>query len=109
MDQRIPLPERTPCPCIERAHSAGGGVDTAVIRNRGADDDDAAADQRRRRDLEFAWGKTPTVNGKLLNYAAWPLFGGPFAEAAMDSERLVLKHGKLRRTLDFRTLTVRDE
>lgn len=62
----------------------------------------------RGRDLEFAWGKTPAVNGKPLDYAAWPLFGGPFLEAAVDSERLVLKHGRMRRTLDFRTLTVHD-
>jgi len=49
------------------------------------------------------------VDGKPLDYAAWPLFGGPFLEAAVDSQRLVMKHGRLRRTLDFRTLTVRDE
>jgi hypothetical protein len=60
----------------------------------------------RGRDLEFTWGKTPSVNGKPLDYDAWPLFGGPFLEAAVDSEKLVLKHGALRRTLDFRTLTV---
>ena len=63
----------------------------------------------RGRDLEFTWGKAPAVNGKPLDYAAWPLFGGPFLEAAVDSERLVLKHGKMRRTLDFRTLTVHEE
>jgi hypothetical protein len=61
----------------------------------------------RGRDLEFVWGKTPSVNGKPLDYDAWPLFGGPFLEAAVDSEKLVLKHGSLRRTLDFRALTVK--
>jgi hypothetical protein len=59
--------------------------------------------------LEFTWGRVPQVDGKPLDYAAWPLFGGPYLEAAVDSERLVMKHGGLRRTLDFRALTTRDE
>jgi hypothetical protein len=63
----------------------------------------------RGRELDFTWGKTPAVDGMPLDYAAWPLFGGPFLEAAVDSERLVLKHGSMRRTLDFHTLTVHDE
>jgi hypothetical protein len=36
----------------------------------------------------------------------WPLFGGPFVEAPVDSEQLILKHGQMLRTLDFRRLTV---
>ena len=48
------------------------------------------------------------VNGAPLDYAHWPLFGGPFVEAAVDSEQLILKYGKMRRTLDFRRLTVTD-
>jgi hypothetical protein len=43
-----------------------------------------------------------------LNYTSWPLFGGPFVEAAVDSEQLILKYGKMSRTLDFRRLTVID-
>jgi hypothetical protein len=58
--------------------------------------------------LEFTYGGTPKVNGVALDYAHWPLFGGPFLEAAVDSERLVLKYGTMRRTLDFRRLTVID-
>jgi len=58
--------------------------------------------------LEFTYGNTPKVNGKPLDYNHWPLFGGPFLEAAVDSEKLVLKHGKMRRTLDFRNLTTTD-
>ena len=38
----------------------------------------------------------------------WPLFGGPFVEAALDSGQLILKYGKMRRILDFRRLTVTD-
>ena len=60
----------------------------------------------RSRTLEFTYGEAPRVNGKPLDYTAWPLFGGPLLEAAVDSERLVMKHGGLRRTLDFRSLTV---
>jgi hypothetical protein len=50
----------------------------------------------RGRALEFTWGHTPKVDGKALDYAAWPLFGGPYLEAAVDSEQLVMKHGGLR-------------
>ena len=58
--------------------------------------------------LTFTYGQTPRVNGVALDYAKWPLFGGPFLEAAVDSEQLILKFGDMRRTLDFRRLTVED-
>jgi hypothetical protein len=58
--------------------------------------------------LEFTYGEIPRVNRTALDYAHWPLFGGPFVEAAVDSEQLILKYGKMRRTLDFRRLTVTD-
>lgn len=58
--------------------------------------------------LEFTYGESPKVNGKPLDYAHWPLFGGPFVLAGVDSEELILKYGNLRRTLDFRKLTVTD-
>ena len=38
--------------------------------------------------LEFTYGQIPLVNGAPLDYAHWPLFGGPFVEAAVDSEQL---------------------
>ncbi|HLJ17226.1 MAG TPA: hypothetical protein VKV15_22215 [Bryobacteraceae bacterium] len=59
--------------------------------------------------MDFTWGQTPKLNGEPLDYAAWPLFGGPFVESAVDSQKLILKYGHMRRTLDFRTLTVVDE
>ncbi|MBC8166336.1 MAG: hypothetical protein H7Y20_10740, partial [Bryobacteraceae bacterium] len=62
----------------------------------------------RGKNLEFTYGEVPRVNGAAIDYAKWPLFGGPFVEADVDSERLTLKHGKLRRTLDFRTLQISD-
>jgi hypothetical protein len=58
--------------------------------------------------LTFTYGETPRVGGAPLDYAHWPLFGGPFVEAAVDSEQLTLKYGAMRRTLDFRRLTVTD-
>jgi hypothetical protein len=58
--------------------------------------------------LEFTYGDTPRVNGAPLDYGHWPLFGGPFLEAGVDSEQLTLKYGNMRRTLDFRKLTVTD-
>jgi len=72
--------------------------------------------------LEFRLAPVPTVRfaslrGKTISvtygqppvdYTKWPLFGGPFVDAAVDSEQLTLKHGDLRRTLDFRTLTITD-
>jgi hypothetical protein len=62
----------------------------------------------RGRSLEFTYGQTPRADGVALDYAHWPLFGGPFVEAAVDSEVLVLKYRQMRRTLDFRRLTVTD-
>ena len=63
----------------------------------------------RGKSIDFTYGEAPRLDGRALDYAAWPLFGGPWLEAAVDSERLVMKHAGLRRTLDFRTLTVKDE
>jgi hypothetical protein len=63
----------------------------------------------RGRELAFTVGQTPTVDGRPLDYGNWPLFGGPFLEAAPDSKTLLMKHGSLRRFLDFRNNTVRDE
>ena len=56
---------------------------------------------------DFAYGEIPKVNGQGLNYPNWPLFGGPFVEAAVDSEQLILKFEGMRRILDFRSLTIR--
>jgi len=58
--------------------------------------------------LEFAYGAVPRVDGTAVDYDHWPLFGGPFVEAAVDSERMMLKYGDMRRVLDFKTLTVTD-
>jgi hypothetical protein len=62
----------------------------------------------RGRTLEFTYGHPPRIDRTPLNYANWPLFGGPFLEAAKDSQMLVMKYHEMRRTLDFRNLTVTD-
>ena len=56
--------------------------------------------------LDFTYGQIPRVNDAPLDYGDWPLFGGPFVEAAVDSEELTLKYGTMRRVLDFRRLTI---
>jgi len=61
----------------------------------------------RGRTLEFTYDGTPRVDDVPVDFANWPLFGGPFLEAAKDSEMLVMKYHDMRRTLDFRRLTVR--
>ncbi len=58
--------------------------------------------------IEFTYGETPKVNGRPLDYEHWPLFGGPFLESMVDSQVLTIHHGNLRRTLDFRNLSVTD-
>jgi hypothetical protein len=58
--------------------------------------------------IEFTYGEVPRINGSPLDYEHWPLFGGPFLQAGVDSEQLTLTWGKMRRVLDFRTLTVTD-
>lgn len=62
----------------------------------------------RGKSLEFTWGEVPKVDGRALDYASWPLFGGPYLEAAVDSERLLIRYGSMRRLLDFRTLKVEE-
>jgi hypothetical protein len=59
-------------------------------------------------DFEFTYGVIPRLNGRAVDYDHWPLFGGPFVESEVDSQKVVLKHGALRRTLDFKSLTVVD-
>ena len=58
--------------------------------------------------LDVTYGETPRVDGVPLDYAAWPLFGGPHLQAERDGRRLTIRHGSLCRTLDFSTLTTRD-
>jgi hypothetical protein len=62
----------------------------------------------RGRELEFTYGAAPRVDGRTVEYDKWPLFGGPFLQADVDSEQLVMTHGSMRRVLDFKALRVTD-
>jgi hypothetical protein len=53
-------------------------------------------------DLQFTYGQP-------RDFSTWKLFDGPYLQAERESGKLELRHGNLRRLLDFRTLTVRDE
>lgn len=72
--------------------------------------------------LEFRLEPTPSVRFRTLrgaemnctygaprDFTSWKLFDGPYLQAERGSRRLELRHGTMRRTLDFATLSVRDE
>lgn len=63
----------------------------------------------RGRNLVCEYGRVPTVDGRPVDYGRWPLFGGAYLSAERDSRTLTLTHGRLRRVLDFRVLSVTDE
>ena len=58
--------------------------------------------------IDAAFGRAPLVGGAAVDHANWPLYDGPFLRADAGSRRLELRHGAMRRTLDFATLTVTD-
>ncbi len=60
------------------------------------------------RQLQAAFGETPSIDGERVDYENWPLFEGPFAYAEPGSRQLELRYGPMRRLLDFNTLSVRD-
>jgi hypothetical protein len=60
----------------------------------------------RGRDLEVTYGAAPRVDGAVVEYDKWPLFGGPFLQADVDSERLVMTYGSMKRILDFKALRI---
>ncbi len=56
--------------------------------------------------LEMRYGASPTLNGKPVDYSAWPLFDSPFMHAEPGSRKLTLRFGRHERILDFNTLTI---
>jgi len=62
----------------------------------------------RGKQLVCTYGAAPVVDGRPVDYAEWKLFDGPYLKAARDSRMLVLTHGRLKRVLDFGTLTITD-
>jgi len=62
----------------------------------------------RGQDIAFTYGRTPVLNGRPVDYAAWKLFEGPYLNAEKGSRKLTITHGRLERVLDFNTLTITD-
>jgi hypothetical protein len=58
--------------------------------------------------LQFTYGKTPVVDGRPIEYEKWPMFDGPFVQAQLGTRKMEMRHGKMRRELDFNNLTIRD-
>jgi hypothetical protein len=58
--------------------------------------------------LSFRYPDDRRVNGRGVNLANTPLFESPFATSAAGSGKLVLKHGTLRRVLDFNAGRIED-
>ncbi len=48
------------------------------------------------------------VDGKALDYTKWKLFEGPYLNAEKGSRKLTITHGRLKRILDFNTLSISD-
>jgi len=59
-------------------------------------------------ELAFEYGTAPKVNGRAIDYTQWKLFEGPYLNAEKDSRKLEITHGRLKRTLDFNTLSIAD-
>jgi len=63
----------------------------------------------RGRTLVCTYGSAPRVDGRVVDHAReWKLFSGPYLNAEVGSRMLTLTHGRLRRVLDFNTLTITD-
>jgi hypothetical protein len=63
----------------------------------------------RGKNIEAAYGAAPRVDGRMIDHAKeWKLFAGPYLNAEVGSRVLTLTHGRLKRVLDFNTLTIID-
>jgi hypothetical protein len=62
----------------------------------------------RGKEIRFKYGSAPMVDGKRIDYDKWKLFEGPYLNAEKGSRKLEITHGRLKRTLDFNTLTISD-
>lgn len=62
----------------------------------------------RGRRLVCAYGETPAVDGRAVDYAAWKLFDSPYLQSEVGSRRLRMTHGTLERVLDLNSVTLTD-
>ena len=59
--------------------------------------------------IEVAYGAAPRVDGRSVDHAKeWKLFAGPYLNAEVGGRKLTMTHGRLKRVLDFNTLTITD-
>lgn len=58
--------------------------------------------------MALTYGETPVINGSAVNYEAWKLFDGAYLYAEKESKKLELRHGPLRRELDFEDVSIKD-
>ncbi len=56
--------------------------------------------------MQFIYPERRTLNGSAVDLTTYPLFEGPFLNAEVGSEQLLLTYKDQRRVLDFRTLEV---
>ena len=56
--------------------------------------------------MSFGFPGKRMLNGKAVDLSATKLFDGPFLQAEVGSEKLLIKHGEKNLLLDFSTLTV---
>lgn len=62
----------------------------------------------RGKQVTFTYGQPPVVDGTPIDYAKWKLFEGPHLNAEVGGRKLTITHGRLKRVLDFNTLTIAD-
>jgi hypothetical protein len=62
----------------------------------------------RGKQIVVTYGGAPVVDGKKIDYTQWKLFEGPYLNAEKGSRKLTITHGRLKRVLDFNTLTISD-
>ena len=63
----------------------------------------------RGRKVECAYGAAPRVDGREIDHARdWKLFSGRYLNSEVGSGVLTITHGRLKRVLDFNTVTITD-
>lgn len=58
--------------------------------------------------MTAVYGEPPVINGAPVNYSDWKQFDGPYLYAEQGSKKLELRHGTLRRLLDFEEVSIKD-
>jgi hypothetical protein len=59
--------------------------------------------------MSFTYGGDRTVNGRTVDFSSYRLFNGPFMSADVGTGIITLRHGRMRRVLDFPRARVTEE